>query len=47
MPESQLADKIVRGVLVNREVTEYTRLYDQVIEKAQAEARQEETQIAS
>jgi 2-oxoglutarate ferredoxin oxidoreductase subunit beta len=38
MPESQLQDKIVRGVLVNRSVTEYTRLYDQVIEKAQAKA---------
>ena len=35
MPASQVEDKIVRGVLVNRTVTEYTRLYDQVIEKAQ------------
>ena len=37
MPDSQLQNKIVRGVLVNRDVTEYTRLYDQVIEKAQSD----------
>jgi 2-oxoglutarate ferredoxin oxidoreductase subunit beta len=47
MPESQLQGKIVRGVLVNRNVTEYTRLYDQVIEKAQAKVRQQNAPASS
>jgi 2-oxoglutarate ferredoxin oxidoreductase subunit beta len=31
--------KIVRGVFVDRDLPEYTKLYDEVIERAQAEAR--------
>jgi len=34
-PEER-ADKIVRGVLVDREIPEYTAQYQQVIERAQA-----------
>ena len=30
-------ERIVRGVFVDREIPEYTRLYDQIIERAQAE----------
>jgi 2-oxoglutarate ferredoxin oxidoreductase subunit beta len=30
--------QIVRGVFVDRDIPEYTRLYDQIIERAQKEA---------
>jgi 2-oxoglutarate ferredoxin oxidoreductase subunit beta len=36
--EEELAGKIVRGVLVDRELPEYIELYQQIIERAQAEA---------
>jgi 2-oxoglutarate ferredoxin oxidoreductase subunit beta len=36
MPESQLQGKIIRGVFVNRDIPEYTQLYDRMIEQAQA-----------
>jgi 2-oxoglutarate ferredoxin oxidoreductase subunit beta len=38
MGEKEREHKIVRGVLVDRELPEYTALYDRVIERAQAEA---------
>jgi 2-oxoglutarate ferredoxin oxidoreductase subunit beta len=37
MTEDELRGKIVRGVLVDRDIPEYTRLYDQMIEKAQSD----------
>ena len=42
MNDDQLEGVIVRGVLVDRDIPEYTRLYDQVIERAQASPAQEE-----
>ena len=36
MPEDERRTKIVRGVWVDRDIPEYTHLYDQVIAKAQA-----------
>jgi 2-oxoglutarate ferredoxin oxidoreductase subunit beta len=38
MSEEQKRGKIVRGVFVDRDIPEYTRLYDQIIEQAQQEA---------
>jgi 2-oxoglutarate ferredoxin oxidoreductase subunit beta len=38
MSEEEKQDKIVRGVFVDRDIPEYTRLYDQIIEQAQREA---------
>jgi len=38
MSEEERLGKIVHGVFVDRDIPEYTRLYDQVIERAQAEA---------
>jgi 2-oxoglutarate ferredoxin oxidoreductase subunit beta len=35
----ELVGKIVHGVLLDRDIPEYTRLYQQVIQKAQAEER--------
>jgi len=35
LPEEERADKIVRGVFVDRDIPEYTQLYDQVIAQAQ------------
>jgi 2-oxoglutarate ferredoxin oxidoreductase subunit beta len=37
MDEEEKRDKIIRGVFIDRDIPEYTRLYDQVIERAQAE----------
>jgi len=37
LSEDELQDKIVRGVLVDRDCPEYTELYTQVIRQAQAE----------
>jgi len=38
MSEEEKQGKIVRGVFVERDIPEYTQLYDQIIERAQAEA---------
>ena len=38
MSEEEKRGKIVRGVFVDRDIPEYTRLYDQIIERAQQEA---------
>jgi 2-oxoglutarate ferredoxin oxidoreductase subunit beta len=38
MSEEEKQDKIVRGVFVDRDIPEYTWLYDQIIEQAQREA---------
>jgi 2-oxoglutarate ferredoxin oxidoreductase subunit beta len=38
MSEEEKQDKIVRGVFVDRDIPEYTWLYDQIIEQAQKEA---------
>jgi len=35
LPEEERADKIVRGVFVDRDIPEYTQLYDQIIARAQ------------
>ena len=37
MTGDELRGKIVRGVLVDRDIPEYTRLYDRMIEKAQSD----------
>jgi len=37
MSEEEKRGKIVRGVFVERDIPEYTRLYDQIIERAQEE----------
>jgi 2-oxoglutarate ferredoxin oxidoreductase subunit beta len=37
MSAEEKRDKIVRGVFVDRDIEEYTKLYDQVIERAQEE----------
>jgi 2-oxoglutarate ferredoxin oxidoreductase subunit beta len=41
MTEAELQSKIVRGVLVDRDVPEYTRLYDQMIARVQAQMTEE------
>ena len=38
MSEEEMRGKIVRGVFVDRDIPEYTRLYDQIIEQAAQEA---------
>ena len=38
MSEEEKSGKIVRGVFSDRDIPEYTQLYDQIIEKAQQEA---------
>ena len=38
MSEEEKHGKIVRGVFVDRDIPEYTRLYDQIIEQARQEA---------
>ena len=38
MSEEERRDKIVRGVFVDRDIPEYTRLYDETIARAQREA---------
>ena len=38
MSEEEKQDKIVRGVFVDQDIPEYTRLYDHIIEQAQREA---------
>ena len=40
MPEQESQAKIVRGVLVDRDIPEYTQWYDQVIARAQAKVNQ-------
>jgi len=42
--DDELQDKIVRGVLVNRDIPEYTELYDQVIAHAQENSAAQETE---
>jgi len=42
LSEEELEGKIVRGVFADRNIPEYTDLYDQVIAAAQAEATEEE-----
>ena len=37
MDEEQKRGKIVRGIFVDRDIPEYTQLYDQIIERAQKE----------
>jgi 2-oxoglutarate ferredoxin oxidoreductase subunit beta len=39
MSEEEKRGKIIRGVFVDRDIPEYTQLYEQVIERAQAGAR--------
>jgi 2-oxoglutarate ferredoxin oxidoreductase subunit beta len=39
MNEEEKRDKIVRGVFVDRDIPEYTQLYDRIIERAQAGGR--------
>jgi 2-oxoglutarate ferredoxin oxidoreductase subunit beta len=39
MSEEDKTSKIVRGVFVDRDIPEYTQLYDQIIQRAQAETR--------
>jgi 2-oxoglutarate ferredoxin oxidoreductase subunit beta len=46
MSEEDRTSKIVRGVFVDRDIPEYTQLYDQIIERAQAGARSSETSSA-
>jgi len=46
MSEEQRQQVIVRGVMVNRDITEYTQLYDQVIARAQAARRAKAAPIA-
>jgi 2-oxoglutarate ferredoxin oxidoreductase subunit beta len=38
MGEEERRGKIVRGVFIDRDIPEYTRLYDQILERAQREA---------
>jgi len=38
MGEEERHGKIVRGVFIDRDIPEYTRLYDQIVERAQREA---------
>lgn len=42
LEESELQGKIVRGILADRDIPEYTRLYEQMVERAQAELRAQE-----
>ncbi len=42
MSEEERRKVIVRGVLIDRDIPEYTQLYEQVIARAQAEAQQGE-----
>jgi 2-oxoglutarate ferredoxin oxidoreductase subunit beta len=37
MSDEEKRGKIIRGVFVDRDIMEYTKLYDQIIERAQAE----------
>jgi 2-oxoglutarate ferredoxin oxidoreductase subunit beta len=37
MSDEETRGKIVRGVFVDRDIPEYTQLYDQIIERAQRE----------
>jgi len=37
MSEEEKRDVVIRGVFVDRDITEYTRLYDQIIERAQGD----------
>ena len=46
MSEEDRTSKIVRGVFVDRDIPEYTQLYDQIIERAQAETRSSEASSA-
>jgi 2-oxoglutarate ferredoxin oxidoreductase subunit beta len=46
MNEEDRAAKIVRGVFVDRNIPEYTQLYDQIIERAQARAGSSEASSA-
>jgi 2-oxoglutarate ferredoxin oxidoreductase subunit beta len=46
MSEEDTTAKIVRGVFVDRDIPEYTQLYDQIIERAQAETHSSETSSA-
>jgi len=39
LSEEEKKDKIVRGVFADRDIPEYTQLYEQSIERAQAEAK--------
>jgi 2-oxoglutarate ferredoxin oxidoreductase subunit beta len=39
MSEEDKTAKIVRGVFVDRDIPEYTQLYDQIIERAQEGTR--------
>jgi 2-oxoglutarate ferredoxin oxidoreductase subunit beta len=39
LSEDERKDKIVRGVFADHDIPEFTQLYDQVIERAQAEAQ--------
>jgi 2-oxoglutarate ferredoxin oxidoreductase subunit beta len=38
MSEEEKRERVVRGVFVDRDIPEYTQLYDQIIERAQGEA---------
>ena len=38
MSEEEKREQVVRGVFVDRDIPEYTQLYDQIIERAQGEA---------
>ncbi|UCC61776.1 MAG: 2-oxoacid:ferredoxin oxidoreductase subunit beta [Anaerolineae bacterium] len=40
LPDSELQDKIVRGVLHEADLPEYTELYDQIVAQAQAQAQE-------
>ena len=42
LSEDEKDTRIVRGVFVDRDITEFTRLYDEVIKRAQAEAQESE-----
>ncbi len=46
MSEEDRTSKIVRGVFVDRDIPEYTQLYDQIIERAQAGTRSSEASSA-
>ncbi|MBU0704276.1 MAG: 2-oxoacid:ferredoxin oxidoreductase subunit beta [Chloroflexi bacterium] len=44
MSEEERVGKIVRGVFVDRDIPEYTQLYDQIIERAQQQIAKEAAQ---
>jgi len=46
LTEDELQDKIVRGVLVDRDIPEYTELYDEMITRAQEKATLQEAEPA-